>query len=174
MKAVTTMLVLIGWMALGATARADSILYDNVGFIQGQQAFVQAFDITTPGTLSVTLTDVPWLDPISDLNGFLSTSSKVLGGSFGDGSESISVGPGMVYAHWFGDAQGLEGVGVYGIKVTFRPSGQSTVPLPASIVFLLSGIVLLAGFSQISAMAVAQAAMSESDAASPAGRVGHG
>jgi hypothetical protein len=135
----TTLVILCA--ALGQSARADTVLYNQAGFIQGQQSFVQSFDITSKGALTITLSDVPWLDTIRDLNCFVSTSSGVLGSTIsGVGTETINVGPGMVYAHWFGDAAGTYGLGVYGLKVTFQSAVVSAVGLPASIVLLLSGL----------------------------------
>jgi|GEM_PF-1095865 hypothetical protein len=147
-------ITLFGWVGIAAPCRADSILYDDAGFIQGQQSFVQAFDITTPGTVTVTLSDVPWLDTIADLTCFLSTSSGLLGASMGPGSESISVRPGMIYAHWYGDADGAFGLGVYGIKITFQPASMPSVPLSPSITMLLIGLALLWSFRRWAGRAV--------------------
>jgi hypothetical protein len=136
-----------GWM-LPVGAQADTVLYNSAGFIQGQQSFVQSFDITTAGTLTVTLSNIPWLDTIADLNGFLSTANGVLGKPMGVGTESISVQPGMIYAHWFGDADGTYGVGVYGVKVMFQPNGMPAVALPRSLLLLLSGLGVLFGWQR--------------------------
>ena len=135
---------MIAWALPFSSASADTVLYDSSGFIQGQQSFVQSFDITTAGTLTVSLSDIPWLDTISNLNFFLTTASGTVGTSMGAGSESVTVGPGMVYAHWFGDAAGTYGVGVYGIKLMFQPNG-TPVPLPGALILLLSGLALLFG-----------------------------
>ena len=135
---------MIAWALPFSFASADTVLYDSSGFIQGQQSFVQSFDITTAGTLTVSLSDIPWLDTVSNLNFFLTTASGTVGASMGAGTESMSVGPGMVYAHWYGDAAGTFGVGVYGIKLMFQPGG-TPVPLPGTLVLLLSGLGLLFG-----------------------------
>jgi hypothetical protein len=131
------------WMLPLGSACADTVMYDSAGFIQGQQSFVEAFNITTPGTLTVSLSSVSWLDMVTDLNAFVSTPSGVLGSAMGPGTESTNVAPGMVYVHWFGDASGAYDLGVYGLKVTFQPSGVSPVPLPGSLLLLLSGIGFL-------------------------------
>jgi hypothetical protein len=126
---------------MGSAANAGTILYNEAGFIQGQESFVQSFDITSKGTLTISLSNVPWLDTIQDLDCFVSTSTGVLGASMsGAGTETISVGPGMVYAHWFGDASGQYGLGVYAMKITFQPAVVSAVGLPGSVVLLLSGL----------------------------------
>lgn len=135
---------MVAWALPFGSASADTVLYDSSGFIQGQQSFVQSFDITTAGTLTVSLSDIPWLDTISNLNFFLTTASGTVGASMGAGTESMSVGPGMVYAHWYGDAAGTFGVGVYGIKLNFQPNG-TPVPLPGTLILLLSGLGLLFG-----------------------------
>ena len=93
---------MVAWALPFGSASADTVLYDSSGFIQGQQSFVQSFDITTAGTLTVSLSDIPWLDTISNLNFFLTTASGTVGASMGAGTESMSVGPGMVYAHCTG------------------------------------------------------------------------
>jgi hypothetical protein len=131
------------WALPFSSASADTVLYDSSGFIQGQQSFVQSFDITTAGTLTVSLSDIPWLDTISNLNFFLTTTTGTVGASMGAGTESVSVEPGMLYAHWFGDAAGTFGVGVYGIKLTFQPNGATPVPLPGALILLISGLGLL-------------------------------
>jgi hypothetical protein len=127
--------------------RAATVLYDSSGFIQGQQSFVQGFDLTSAGTVTVTLSNIPWLDTIAGLDCFLSTANGAVGTSMGPGTESFTVGPGMVYAHWFGDANGAFGLGVYGLNIVFQPTG-TPVPLPASLVLLLSGLGLLWGWQR--------------------------
>jgi hypothetical protein len=141
-------LIGIGAWMLPVAAQADTLLFDSAGFIKGQQSFVQSFDITTAGTLTVTLSDIPWLDTIADLNCFLSTATGVLGSPMGVGTESMSVRPGMIYAHWFGDANGAYGVGVYGVKIMFKPGGVTAVPLPRSLILLLSGLGVLFGWQR--------------------------
>jgi hypothetical protein len=135
--------VALAWLLGQDIAHADQVLYDKAGFIQGQQSFSQSFDITTAGTLTITLTDIPWLDTISGLRGFVSNSQGVVGGMFAGGSETLDVTAGTVYAHWFGQADGTYGVGVYGIKVSFQPFGSAVVPIPGTLVLLLSALALL-------------------------------
>jgi hypothetical protein len=55
------------------------------------------------------------------------------------------VGAGTYYAHWFGDAQGVYNLGVVGLKIQFQP-GATAVPLPATLLLMLSGLGLLFGW----------------------------
>lgn len=138
---------ILALMLAPLAARADTVLYDSSGFIQGQQSFVQGFDLTSAGTVTVTLSNIPWLDTISGLDCFLSTASGAIGTSMGPGTESFSVGPGMLYAHWFGNANGAFGLGVYGLNIAFQANG-TPVPLPASLILLLSGLGMLWGWQR--------------------------
>ncbi len=152
-------LCLAAVLAPVGSARADTVLYNNAGFIEGQQSFVQSFNITTPGTLTVTLSNIPWMDTIADLNCFLTTSKGLMGpAAMSSGSESINVRPGMIYAHWYGDADGRFGIGVYGLKISFEPNGTMPVGLPKSLILMLSGLGLLFGWQRRAAPTMAAAA----------------
>jgi len=144
----TAVLSVAAWLMLIPGARADSVLYNEAGFIEGQQSFVQSFDIASAGTLTITLSNIPWLDTISGLNCFLTTSSGLVGSTMAPGTESINVEPGMIYAHWFGDAAGAYGIGVYGLDIKFQPNGVAAVPLPASLILLLSGMGIVFGWQR--------------------------
>jgi len=149
---------LVTTLAPLGSARADTVLYDNAGFMSGQQSFVESFNITTPGTLTLTLSNIPWLDTISGLNGFVTTSTGLAGpASMSSGSEFINVQPGMVYAHWYGDANGSYGVGVYGVKIAFE-SGSTPVGLPKPLILMLSGLGLLFGWQRRATAPMAAAA----------------
>jgi len=151
-----TALILIfsAWALPTNAAHAGMTLYNDAGFIQGEQSFTQSFDITTPGTLTVTLSSIPWLDTLSDLTCFLTTASGSIGSSMDGGTESISVGPGVIYAHWFGVASGSFDIGVFGLNIVFQPSNVTAVPLPASLLLLLSGLGVMLGWQRSKSAAV--------------------
>jgi hypothetical protein len=124
------------------SAEAGEVLYDSSGFVKGQQSFVQSFELETPGTLTITLSNISWPERLSSLNMLLSTASGLLAPQMGEGTTSIEVGKGTVFAQWFGKAQGSLNLGVYSMKIEFQPSAVP-VPLPTSIGLLLSGLALL-------------------------------
>jgi MYXO-CTERM domain-containing protein len=141
-----TITIIAAWGLLPmSAARADQVLYDSAGFIEGQQSFVQSFDITSAETLTISLSQVPWLDTISDLNCFVSTAKGVIGTPMSGGTESMNVGPGMIYVHWFGDANGQYGLGAYGLKID---CGTTPVALPGTLILLLSGLGVLFGWQR--------------------------
>jgi len=140
-----SILLLAAWVLPGGAARADTLLYDGISVISGPQSSVQSFSVTTPGVLTMTLSNIPWLDTVADLSGFLTTASGEVGTTLGGaGTESVGVGAGTYYAHWFGDAQGAYNLGVVGLKITFQPGVP--VSLPTSFVLMLSGLGILFGW----------------------------
>ena len=141
-----SVLMLAAWASGVGVARADTLLFDGISVISGAQSSVQSFNVATPGTLTMTLSSIPWLDVVSNLSGFLSTTSAQIGSTItGAGTESFNVGAGTYYAHWFGTAQGAYNLGVVGLKITFQP-GVVPVGLPTSFVLMLSGLGILFGW----------------------------
>lgn len=131
--------------AAGArTSAASTVLNDSSGFLIGQQSVVQAFNIPQAGTLTVNLTNVDWPLPLASLNMVLSSGSgQLLGPEMGAGTDTFHVDAGTVYAQIFGKAQGLADAGLFSLNAV-ESLNAMPVPLPASIVLLLSGLALLA------------------------------
>jgi hypothetical protein len=137
-------LLLISWVVTPAAARADTVLYDGTGFVVGTQSFVQSFNLASPGTLTVTLTNVAWPEELASLNMLLSSPSGTMGPEMGAGTSSFAVDKsGDVFAQWFGTAQGPLDAGVFSMKIAFTPAGSAVVPLPTSIALFVSGLALL-------------------------------
>ena len=132
------------WSLSFGPAEADTVLYNGSGFLQGTQSFVQSFDITTPGTLTVTLSNVAWPEQLASLNLLLTSAAGVIGPEMGAGTSTFAVRGGVdIFAQWFGTAQGPLNTGVYSMLIEFQPTGGVPVPLPTSIALLLSGMALL-------------------------------
>lgn len=124
------------------SASADTVLYDQSGFVTGQQSFSQSFNLDTPGVLTVTLQNVAWPQQLSSLDLLLSSAEGSIAPVMGAGTASFNIGSGTLFAQWFGTAQqGGLNLGVFGLKIEFSPT---VVPLPASITLFLSGLALLA------------------------------
>jgi hypothetical protein len=152
-----SMLLLAAWIVPTQAVRADSLIYDGISLFSGQQSFTESFNLTTAGTLTFALSNIPFLDTVSNLSGFLSSTSGQIGNTIGEGSESVSVGAGTYYAHWFGDAQGTYNLGVVGLKISFQPGSVTAVPLPTTLLLMLSGLGLLFGWQSRKAPAPALA-----------------
>jgi hypothetical protein len=140
---------LVCWSMGLNPARADQVLYDGVGFLQGTQSFTDTFTLSSPGNLTVSLANIGWPQQLSSLTLLLtSASGAVLGQETVPGNSVFSVDSqvfnapaGNVTAQWFGTAQGSLNTGVYGLEIQFQPG--SPVPLPTSIALLLSGLGFL-------------------------------
>jgi hypothetical protein len=124
-------------------ARAGEVLYDGSGFLQGTQSFIESFNLPSAGTLTITMSNVNWIEPLASLNLVLSSPNGKLGPEMAAGTSTFAVQSGEVSAQWFGTAQGPLNIGVYGVKIEFQPAAGIPVPLPTSIALLLSGLVLL-------------------------------
>jgi hypothetical protein len=135
----------LAFCALPTTrASADTVLYDGSGFMTGTQSFSETFNLTAPGTLTVTLSNVAWPQPLASLNFLLSSDNGMMGPEVGAGTYTFNiVTGGNVFAQWFGTAQGPLNAGVYGLKIEFQPMGGTTVPLPTSFLLLLPALALL-------------------------------
>ena len=140
---VVGLICLIGLaVSVSDRAQAGEVLYDGTGFMVGQQTFTDSFVLPGPGTLTITLSDVAWPDLLASLDLVVGTAQGLLGPEMGVGTQSFQVSGGDVFAQWFGTAQGPLDAGAYGLKIEFAPSA-TPVPLPSSVVLLLSGLLLL-------------------------------
>jgi hypothetical protein len=133
-----------GLLAACGSAGASEVLYDNSGFLTGQQSFSQSFQISGPGTLTVSLANVAWPEQLASLDMLLSTTNGLLGPEMGAGTETFDIkAGGTLFADWFGTAQGPLDAGVFSMNIQFQPSGVTPVPLPYSLGLLGSALLLL-------------------------------
>lgn len=121
-----------------AGARASVVLENVTNLMQGSGSFVDSFTVSTPGTLTISLANIPWLDTISDLQFSLASGSQLVGPTLDTGTESFQIQAGTYSGMLFGDANGSHGLGLYNLDISFQP--QSPVPLPASFLLLISGL----------------------------------
>lgn len=135
------------WSMSSSQAPAE-VIYDGAGFMRGTQSFSDSFKLSSPGTLTVTLTNVAWPQSLASLKMIVESSGSVL--KSGDATtspftSSFSVNAGDVFAQWFGTTQGPLDRGVYALNISFEAtgSGGNPVPLPTSIALFLSGMALL-------------------------------
>jgi hypothetical protein len=141
---------------LGATlvpgrAAAESIapetLLQQSTMVINQQSNSYSFTAPGPGTLLVQLGDVDWPTLLQSINLSLDSPTQVLGTlAVTGGLELTLASGGTYYADITGQAAAPLDIGVYSLEVQFLPQG--VVPLPESLLLLLSGIGAL-GFYRI-------------------------
>jgi hypothetical protein len=125
-------------------ASADTVLFDGSGFLRGTQSFTQTLNLTSAGTLTVTLSNIAWPQQLASLNFLLSSANGTVGPEMSAGTYSFAIAAGgNVFAQWFGTAQGPLNAGVYSLKIDFQAEAGTPVPVPASVLLLLSGLALL-------------------------------
>jgi len=140
-KSFVLALSAIASLSLGSHEAGAEMLYDGVGFLEGTQSFTDTFSLASPGTLTVTLADLGWPAPLASLDLLVSSPSGALGPEMGPGTAMFDVSSGNITAQWFGTAaSGGLNTGAYSLEIQFAPTA---VPLPTSIVLLLSGLALL-------------------------------
>lgn len=141
---VSAVALVIGALVWCAQASAAEVLFESTGFVDGQQSFVTPLDLSSSGTLTITLSNIAWPEQLSSLNLVVGNASGLLGPEMGAGAETFNVAAGRVYAQWFGTAQGPLDLGVYWLNIEFQPTGGVTpVSLPGSLLLLASGLLLL-------------------------------
>jgi hypothetical protein len=140
------MMGMFGAGALAAGSAGASVIYDGAGLIVGEQAGMESFNVSGPGTLTVTMTNVDFPQKLASLNGVISSATGLLGPEMmvmGTDTASFQVKGGEIFAQWFGTAaQGPLDAGMFTMHIDFQPNALP-VPLPTSIALLLSGLALL-------------------------------
>jgi hypothetical protein len=137
-----------------AGARADTVLFNGVSWVNGSSAASATYDLYAPGTITVTLKDYKLPTALATLDlslfesGATGAAPQFLGMVAGAGqsslSESYKVGAGDLSTQLFASASGSS-VGLYDLMVTYQPA--QPVPLPTGIALLpaaLLGLGLLA------------------------------
>ena len=134
-------------------AHADTLLKAATTLVVGSSADTYSISAPSAGTLTASVSSVPWPTALSALSFNVTDSSSLLNpmskaqafsaiDSGGPQVESYQVGPGTYFAHVSATAGGALNLGLYSVMFTFTPSA---VPLPATVGMLLIGLLVLFG-----------------------------
>jgi hypothetical protein len=129
-------------------ARADMLLLSQTTLVEGTESTLATLTVPSPGALNVTLSNIAWPLSLDSLSFMLSSSDQVISAwsTTTSNFQSYNVTPGTYFVHVTGSAAGTLDLGVYSITATFQPAG--VVPLPASGVLLLCGVLLIAALAR--------------------------
>ena len=140
----------LGVALLGASAAQAGMIVSSSTLVQGTSAVSDTkytFNVSGPGTLDVSLTDMVWPASLNDLSFTAATASSVVGQINGPGQASFNVtGAGTFYAYVTGEATNpvngpAYGLGLFDLQIDFTPSA---VPLPTSLGLLLTSLLGMA------------------------------
>ena len=130
-----------------ANLGTGQVAYESVEFVDGYDYSVVRLDDLTLGTYQLTLTDFAFPEALSQLGVSFSTATDSIGNILLTGGgilqDSITfdiTDHDSYYLSVFGRGGSATALGLYGVELK---NIVSNVPLPASIVFLLSGLSIL-------------------------------
>jgi hypothetical protein len=133
-------------IAVGASARADTIVNRNVMVGTPSVPMIETLSLTSAGALTVTVTDLLWPQALQSLSFAITNNQGVLESMSGAGQLTYNAtGPMTLFANVFAVSNSLAGSGGYHINVSFSPS---VVPLPGALWLLLSGIFGMASLNK--------------------------
>jgi hypothetical protein len=153
-RATACLVLALSTVAFTHAARADEMLASQSVFFKGTESETVSLNAPSAGTITVTLVDLGWPDPMSSLSLFASTETTSLSTTQTNPlNYQFSVtGAGAYYAHIIGVAgtagSGLPNFGLFGMQATFSPS-ISGVPLPPSVWLLGTGLLGLMGLGKL-------------------------
>lgn len=132
--------------AQAATVTVDeSNSYQDVGLVSGRSGEVNAFAIGAAGTYEVRLTDFSFpFDPFDTLKLIVTSATEEFGRLDAPGSFLFTADPGQYFVSLVWDSAGDFDMGLYGVQIAAAGIPASVVPVPPSIVMLMSAIGLLA------------------------------
>ncbi len=139
--------VLLVICALGANsmALAAPVVYQDVGFFSGIGSNSESFRIDSAGVYKATLTDFKFPSAFSSNFGLMvSTSDTTVDSILGAGSFTFDALPGLYWASVFGGTSQPLDLGLYGVRIE-QVNQILATPLPAGLMLLASGLVVLFG-----------------------------
>ncbi len=138
-RSVMRLAVVWAWMLLTPTAAMAGPIFETTDYIEGIEGLTYSFDIGPhPGTFEATLSDLSFGPMAFDFLGLsISTASQTLGAIEAPGTFTFDAAPDATYyANIFGVGAGDFDTGLFGVQV-------EAVPLPPSLVMILSGLLLI-------------------------------
>ena len=147
---VFSAVIFVGALAISHSANAANVVYEDVGFIKGEEESTSQFSILHAGTYEATLIDFIFPATFDVLSFQLTEGSPSplfeVNHLEKNGSFTFEANAGTYYANLWGVAGGAHEIGLYGLQISQL---SSVVPLPPAILLFLSSalVMMLFGFN---------------------------
>jgi hypothetical protein len=131
--------VWLGLAALASGSAQAAVVYYNTVLVSGRESLeVFALPLDAPGSYRITATDLRWNNtPLEALSFGVFTSTQTLETRVGAGTlEFFKAGPGQVFLQLYARTTAPRFAGL----VWFKGESVAVVPLPASLLLLLSAL----------------------------------
>jgi hypothetical protein len=143
-------LAVLALLAASASEGATVALVDaSYTISSGATVETSTLKLSGPGTVGLTLTNIPWPAPLTGmLFELFDASGHAVGTSNGFGTSTFTIdSAGTYFAVSVGSvaplAGALIGFGSFGIDLSFTPTSVPAVPLPPAIALLASGLAAI-------------------------------
>lgn len=124
------------------TIRGETLVQRSV-LVTGNLSSVYGFHLQSAGILTVRLENIAWPEQLSTLDCSIFATDGFVEALQGGAEFTYSTsGPGYYYANVLAGAKGALKLGLYSLKISFKPYG-SPVPLPAAGWLLASVLGML-------------------------------
>jgi hypothetical protein len=146
---IKLIMVALLYVGFSLQAQAAPVVYGDNGFILGTGYHTHKFNIEASGTYKVTLTNFEFPAYLDQLSVSINTyddeiNQLTLAGDVTQDYLFFDAEADTTYfANVFGVGSGVLELGLYGINITADNLTPSAVPLPSSLLFLISSMVVM-------------------------------
>ena len=140
-------LLLLGNAAFG---HAATVVYENAALVSGtpgQFGYENRFvELNEAGSYQASLTDFEFPAAFRTLGLIITSSTEKMAEIWGNGEARFEAEPGKYFLGLAYQTDENINLGMYGVNLAYLDTAASTVPLPASLWLLITGVMAIASY----------------------------